>query len=125
MTKPVLVIDDSDDNLEIIRAKLTHVGYRIKTALDGETGLHMAREFSPGVILCDIMLPRMDGWEVLSRLKADPATKDIPVILMTAYTTIQYQGERSRALELGAAEYLKKPMDLNEMTRLVGEYLGR
>lgn len=115
----ILLIDDSDDTLEILSAKLAHHGYNVVTAADGETGLAMIREKRPSIVFCDIMLPRMDGWAVLSAVKSDPDLVDTPVVLMTAYTTIQFQGERAQALEMGAAEYLRKPFELSELIELV------
>jgi len=121
--KRVLVIDDNEETLEIISTKLAHLGYLVETAPDGETGLDLARRLSPRLILCDLMLPRMDGWEVLEKLKSEEETKDIPVILITAYTTIQFSGERRRAIEGGAVEYLRKPFDLEEMANLVAKFM--
>jgi len=119
----ILVIDDAEDNLEIVSAKLTHLGYRVETATSGETGVINAQLHKPDLIFLDLMLPNMDGWEVLSKLKNDPRTKDIPVVLMTAYTSIQYSGEKQRAIALGAADYLKKPFDLGELVQMVTKYL--
>ncbi len=117
--KTILLIDDSEDTLEILSAKLAHHGFRVETAPDGETGLAMTRERRPSIVFCDIMLPRMDGWAVLAAVKSDPDIAGTPVVLMTAYTTIQFQGERAQALEQGAAEYLRKPFELGEMIDLV------
>ncbi|MCC6156426.1 MAG: response regulator [Deltaproteobacteria bacterium] len=122
--KAILLIDDSDDTLEILSAKLAHHGYAVETAADGETGLAMIRERRPSIVFCDIMLPRMDGWAVLAAVKSDPDIVDIPVVLMTAYTTIQFQGERAQALDYGAAEYLRKPFELGEMIELVKRLAG-
>jgi CheY-like chemotaxis protein len=120
--KLILIIDDAEENLEIVSAKLKHLGYKTDTAPNGETGIMKAQLLKPAVILLDLMLPKMDGWEVLAKLKSDPRTEKIPVVLMTAYTTIQYSGERQRAMKLGAADYIKKPFDLNEMAEMVARY---
>ncbi|HPQ70903.1 MAG TPA: response regulator [bacterium] len=122
--KKVLVIDDVEENADIVRVKLKHEGYTVLVAMDGESGVELARAEIPDLILCDIMLPRMDGWEVLETLRAEAATANIPVIFMTAYTTIQFSGERKRAQDLGAVDYLKKPFDLSEMTALVKKHTG-
>ncbi|HPM76452.1 MAG TPA: response regulator [bacterium] len=122
--KKVLVIDDVEENADIVRVKLKHEGYNVLVAMDGESGVELARAEIPDLILCDIMLPRMDGWEVLETLRRDSATAAIPVIFMTAYTTIQFSGERKRAQDLGAVDYLKKPFDLSEMTALVKKHTG-
>ena len=123
--KVILIIDDSEESLEIVSTKMAHMGYTIETAENGETGIMKAQQIAPKIILLDIMLPKMDGWEVLARLKADEGTKKIPVIFMTAYTTIQYAGERQRAIELGAVDYIKKPFDLNELGELVTKYAAQ
>jgi CheY-like chemotaxis protein len=120
----ILVIDDIEENSDIIKTKLTFAGYQVDVADDGETGLDLAHRNRPDLILCDIMLPNMDGWDVLAELHGDETTKDIPVIFMTAYTTIQFSGEKRRAIERGAVAYLKKPFDLSEMLDLVRKHLG-
>lgn len=124
MPKHILVIDDIEENSDIIQTKLSFAGYRVDVAADGETGLKMARENAPDLILCDIMLPNMDGWGVLDAIREDPATAGIPFVFMTAYTTIQFSGEKRRAIEQGAVDYLKKPFDLNEMLALVRKIIG-
>ena len=123
--KRVLVIDDVEENVDIIQQKLSHSGYEVLAAYDGEEGLKAIREKRPDLVLCDIMLPKMDGWKILEEVRKDGDIKDIPIILMTAYTTIQYRGERKRAIELGAVDYLKKPFDLSEMANLVKTHISR
>ncbi len=123
-TKKILIIDDVEENADILRVKLRHEGFEVLVAGDGESGLEMARRDRPDLVLCDIMLPKMDGWEVLKSLRADPNLVAVPVIFMTAYTTIQYSGERRRAQEEGAVEYVKKPFDLSAMAGLVRKHLG-
>ncbi len=120
----VLVIDDMEENIDIISAKLTHLGYHVEFALDGESGLEKAASVSPDLILLDIMLPKIDGWKVLEKIQADERLKKIPCVMMTAYTTIQFQGERDQAIDKGAVEYLKKPFDLNELAGIVARHTG-
>ncbi len=122
--KRILVIDDVEENSDILKTKLTYAGYEVLVAVDGESGLDTARREKPNLILCDIMLPKMDGWDVLAALRKDAGTENIPVIFMTAYTTIQFSGEKQRAIERGALDYLKKPFDLSEMLALVRRHLG-
>ncbi|MDP8254679.1 MAG: response regulator [Candidatus Alcyoniella australis] len=122
-SKLILVIDDNEENVDIIVNKLHHVGYEVISAEDGEGGVELARGRNPGLILLDIMLPKMDGWEVLEQLKSHEQTKDIPVIFMTAYTTIHFEGERRRAIDSGATDYLKKPFELQKLAELVGRHL--
>jgi CheY-like chemotaxis protein len=122
--KRILVIDDVEENTDIIKTKLAHAGYEVWVAEDGESGLRAAQDRNPDLILCDIMLPKMDGWEVLANLRENDRTAAIPVIFMTAYTTIQFAGEKRRAVEKGAVDYLKKPFDLADMLALVRRHLG-
>lgn len=123
MSSKILVIDDVEENADIVKTKLNHEGFEVEVAYDGESGLEIARRELPALILCDIMLPKMDGWEVLEHLRKNEATQHIPVIFMTAYTTLQFSGEKKRAVESGAVDYLKKPFDLNEMTALVRKHV--
>jgi len=120
--KTILVIDDVEENADIIKTKLQYAGFTAVIATDGESGVKMALEQKPHLILCDIMLPQMDGWEVLKQLRQDPNTATIPVIFMTAYTTLHFSGEKKRAKEEGAVDFLKKPFDLSEMVELVRKY---
>jgi len=122
-TKKILVIDDVEENVDIIIQKLKHMGYSLHAAYDGEEALKLLKSEKPDLVLCDIMLPKVDGWEILEAIRKDPELKGTPVILMTAYTTIQFKGERMRAMELGAVDYLKKPFDLSEMAELVEKHL--
>jgi len=119
--KSILIIDDFEESVEIMQERLVRQGYDVMVAYDGENGLEMASEKKPDLILLDIMLPRMDGWEVLEKLKKDEGVSSIPVIYMTAYTTIQYEGERKRAMQAGAADFLKKPFDLDELVRKIND----
>jgi DNA-binding response OmpR family regulator len=108
MTRPktVLVVDDEDDILLLCRVNLEFEGYRVESASSGVEGLRLAREINPSVVLLDVMMPSMDGWHVLEALKADPATADIPVVMLTA----RVQGEdQVRGWTGGAADYIMKP----------------
>ena len=123
--KTILVIDDVEENVDIITQKLKAIGYNVISAYEGNTGLSLARQEKPDLVLCDIMLPGIDGWEILAAIRRDENIDKVPVILMTAYTTIQFRGERRRAIELGATDYLKKPFDLSEMVELVQRHIGK
>jgi len=123
--KTILVIDDVEENVDIIKQKLIFIGYKVLTAFDGEEGFNSIKRNKPDLVLCDIMLPKMDGWKILKGVGDDDEIRNIPVILMTAYTTIQFRGERKRAIELGAVDYLKKPFDLSEMAKLVEHHLSK
>jgi two-component system cell cycle response regulator len=108
----LLVVDDNDDNLELIRARLASRGYRVDVAGDGETALAMVREAPPELILLDIMMPGIDGLEVLRRIKSDPALPFIPVIMLTALDSTELKVE---GLDAGADDYLGKPVNFAEL----------
>jgi len=107
-SKPtVLVVDDAADNLEVISGLLKGL-YRVKVAANGEKGLQIARSDSPpDLILLDIMMPEISGYEVCTQLKADPATHHIPIIFLTALSSAE---DERKGLELGAEDYVTKPI---------------
>jgi CheY-like chemotaxis protein len=102
----VLVIDDVEDNRDVYTQSLTHEGWRVATAIDGEDGLDQAEAIKPNVIILDLGLPKMDGWEVAQRLKNTPATSGIPIIALTGHVTKE---ARQRALTAGVDEFCAKP----------------
>ncbi|MBP7693344.1 MAG: response regulator, partial [Anaerolineales bacterium] len=108
----VLVVDDEPRNLEVLTHILGTQGFQIFTAEDGEEGLEKARAELPDVILLDVVMPQMDGFEVCRHLKADPATLYIPVALITALRGVR---ERTRGAEAGADEFISKPFDSIEL----------
>jgi CheY-like chemotaxis protein len=112
----VLVIDDDPEALEIIRRLLTKDGLNVATAASGEQGLRLAQECQPVAITLDVMMPGMDGWSVLRMLKADPALRDIPVIMLTMID------DRTRGYSLGAVDYLTKPVDRELLHRTLSRY---
>lgn len=112
----VLVVDDDDFNLRMCAANLRQEGMEALTALGGEQALEQARERQPDVILLDIIMPGMDGYQVLERLKEDPALAAIPVIMLTGR---QDSSAVVKALDKGAHDYLKKPFDISEMVARV------
>jgi CheY-like chemotaxis protein len=101
----VLVIDDDASVRDIVQRFLAREGFRVVTAGGGEEGLRLARQLGPDAITLDVMMPGLDGWAVLAALKADPATADIPVIMVTM------MDDRNLGYALGAADYLTKPID--------------
>jgi putative two-component system response regulator len=108
----VLVIDDQPQSLEAMREALHPLGFEVWQALDGETGFLIARERQPDVILLDVMMPGVDGFEVCRRLKADEETRLLPVVFFTGLDSRQ---ARLRGLEAGATDFLSKPFDLVEL----------
>ena len=103
----VLIIDDTPDNIDVI-AGILRSAYRLKAALNGERGLAIAKaQPAPDIILLDVMMPDMDGYEVLRQLQADPATRSIPVIIISA---LSEQEDEYKGLEMGAVDYITKPV---------------
>ncbi len=112
----VLVIDDDSEAREILGRILRKEGFRMLAAADGASGLRMAREHRPDVITLDVLMPGMDGWAVLSGLKAEPETAGIPVVMLTIVD------ERNLGFALGAAEYVTKPVDRDRLAGLLRRY---
>ena len=107
MTK-ILYIEDNEDNIYMLTRRLGRKGYEVLVATDGASGVEMARSEGPALVLMDLNLPIMDGWEATRRIKAAPETKDIPVIALSAFAMA---GDRDRALEAGCDDYVSKPID--------------
>ena len=108
-TRRILIVDDEDDIREVAQVSLELVGqYEVLTASSGRDGLRFARQERPDAILLDVMMPDMDGPATLAELRADPVTRDIPVVFLTARTQ---SAERGRLVLLGAAGILTKPFD--------------
>ena len=101
----VLLIEDDEFLAELYATKLNLEGYKVVLANDGEKGLKMIKEKKPDLVLLDIILPKMDGFEILTKIKADPELKSIPVILLT---NLSQKDEVKRGLDLGANDYLIK-----------------
>ena len=110
----ILVVDDTAANVHILQLRLGAQGYEVLTATDGEKALAMAREARPDLILLDVMMPVMDGFETCRRLKDDPLTRHIPVVLVTA---LDGREDRIRGLEAGADDFLSKPYDREDLER--------
>ena len=108
----VLVCDDQQENLDLLEASLSPLGYEVLPALDGPTALEIARRRQPDVLLLDVMMPEMDGFEVCRRLKLDVETQLLPVVFITG---LDSREARLRGLESGATEFLSKPFDLTEL----------
>ncbi|HEX8906690.1 MAG TPA: response regulator, partial [Longimicrobiaceae bacterium] len=113
---------DHEDNRIVYRTMLEHFGYTVILAGDGGEGVRMARESLPDLILMDVSIPVMDGWEATRTLKADPATARIPIVALTAHALLT---DRERAREVGCDGYLAKPVEprrvLEEVRRFLGE----
>jgi two-component system, cell cycle response regulator DivK len=122
MTKRILVIEDTEDNRRILRDLLTASGFEIFEATDGATGVAMAAELLPDLILMDIQLPVIDGYEATRRIKADPATKHIPIVAVTSYALA---GDEAKTQAAGCDGYVAKPYDPRQLLAKVREYLAR
>jgi two-component system, cell cycle response regulator DivK len=114
----VLLVEDNEMNRDMLSRRLTRRGYEVVFAEDGQQGVDMARSEDPDLILMDMSLPIMDGWEATRRVKADPATRHVPVIGFTAHALVE---DREKALQAGCDDYDTKPVDLD---RLVGKIEG-
>jgi len=112
----VLVIDDDEDVHELLRRTLSRHGFAVESARNGEDGLRLAGKLRPQAIVLDVMMPGTDGWTVLSRLKSDPETADLPVIMLTIVEN------RNLGFALGAAEYLTKPIDRDRLAAVILRY---
>ena len=117
----ILVVDDEVYILHILDFSLGAEGFDVITAADGEQALSRARSERPDLIVMDIMMPRLDGYETCQRLKSDPATKHIPVLLLTARGR---EEDRKRGMEAGADDYMTKPFSPNKLISRVSEMLG-
>lgn len=113
----VLVVDDDPDVRELMKRILEKAGYSVETAVDGAEAMELARKVKPGLITLDVMMADLDGWTVLSRLKADPELSDIPVVMLTMVD------DRNVAFALGADEYLTKPVDRHRLLGVLRRFL--
>ena len=115
MAAKILLVEDNEMNRDMLSRRLQRRGYEVVTAIDGESGLAMTVSEAPALVLMDMSLPGIDGWEATRRLKADPSTRGIPVIALTAHAMA---GDREKALAAGCDDFDIKPIDLD---RLLGK----
>ena len=108
----VLIVDDTDVNRVVLSAILGSAGFEVLQAVDGEEALRVARTAQPDLVLLDVMMPKLDGWQVLAAIQADPLLREIPVVFLTAKGDA---ADKIRGLELGAADYVTKPFDTEEV----------
>ena len=120
MTKRILVVEDTEDNRQIIRDLLTSAGYEMIEAVDGEEGVAMAAQHRPDLILMDIQLPGLDGYEATRRIKAQPELKHIPIIAVTSYAL---SGDEAKTREAGCDGYVAKPFSPRQLLAKVREFL--
>jgi CheY-like chemotaxis protein len=118
----ILLVEDNEMNRDMLSRRLERKGYQVVMATDGQEGLAMAQSQTPALVLMDMSLPVLDGWEATRKLKEDPATRAIPVIALTAHAM---SGDRERALEAGCDDYDTKPIDLARLLDKIQALLAR
>ena len=119
MSERVLIVVDNPTNLKLVAYLVKANGYEVDTANDADSALAAISAHRPNVILMDIQLPGVDGLELTRRLKADPATRDISIIAVTAYAM---KGDQEKALEAGCDDYVTKPIDTRALPELIARY---
>ncbi len=119
----ILVVDDIPDILKLLDATLRFKGYRVVTARDGQEALDTIRHERPALVIADILMPRMDGFSLLHRIRIDPATRDIPVVFLSATYVGQEDKELARAI--GVTRFIEKPVDLDKFFPIISEILAR
>jgi two-component system, cell cycle response regulator DivK len=120
MTKRILMVEDTEDNRQIIRDLMESVGYDLIEAEDGAAGVAMAIEHRPDLILMDIQLPVMDGYEACRRIKADPELRHIPIIAVTSYAL---SGDETKTKAAGCDGYVAKPFSPRQLLAKMNEFL--
>jgi len=118
----IVLIEDNEMNRDMLSRRLVRRGYEVAIALDGEQGLAMARSEAPALILMDMSLPGIDGWEATRQLKAAPETQKIPVIALTAHAMA---GDREKAVAAGCDDFDTKPVELTRLLEKIEALLGR
>jgi len=116
----ILLVEDNEMNRDMLSRRLQRKGYCVVTAEDGEKGLTLARSEAPDIILMDISLPAMDGWEVTRLLKANHSTRHIPIIALTAHAMVS---DREKAIDAGCDDYDTKPVDFGRLSEKIENLL--
>ena len=118
----ILIVEDNEMNRDMLSRRLARRGFEVLVAADGGEGITMAKSQAPDLILMDMTLPVVDGWEASRQLKAESNTRDIPIIALTAHAMA---GDRDKALQAGCDDYATKPVDLNRLLNTIENLLGR
>jgi len=116
----ILVVEDNEWSRDMLSRRLSRRGYEVISAADGRRGIAMAHDQSPDLIVMDMSLPEIDGWEATRRLKADPATCAIPIVALTAHAMAS---DRKKAMDAGCDEYHTKPVDFESLVRSIEAFL--
>ena len=119
---PIVVVDDDRDAREMLAEYLSFCGFAVHKAQDGREAIDVAERVRPAVMLMDLMMPRMDGWEATRRLKTDARTREITIVAVSACT---HPGDQERARRVGCDEFVCKPVDLESLVQLVNRLLAR
>ena len=117
----ILLVEDNEMNRDMLSRRLERKGFEVVIAVDGQAGVDMAASGNPDIILMDLSLPVMDGWEATRRIKADPKTQSIPVIALTAHAMA---GDEQKALEAGCDDYDTKPVNFKRLLGKIETFLG-
>lgn len=118
----ILCVEDSEDGMFVLHRRLTRAGFDVKVAMNGREGVDWAKTLLPDLIVMDLNLPGLDGWEATRRLKTQAETKHIPIIVLTAHTSDK---SRNRAFESGCDEYATKPVDFAGLIEKIRSILDR
>jgi two-component system cell cycle response regulator DivK len=118
----ILLVEDNEMNRDMLSRRLAKRGYDVAIAVDGEQGVAMARSEAPALILMDMSLPGLDGWEATRQLKANPETHSIPVVALTAHAM---SGDREKAIAAGCDDFDTKPIELDRLLGKIEALLGR
>jgi DNA-binding response OmpR family regulator len=122
MQRTVLIIEDEKLIIVSTQMVLEAAGFRVESATNGEDGITQARALTPDLILLDVMMPGIDGWETLTRLKHDSGTSGVPVVIFTAR---EHSRGHQKSAEMGAADYFRKPFEPDELIELVEKHIGQ
>lgn len=120
MTK-ILIVEDNEPNREMLRRRLERRGYHVVCAVDGPQGIELARHEQPDLILMDVALGAMDGWEATSILRAGAQTRDIPVVALTAHAL---ESDRLKSIEVGCADFETKPLSLETLIEKIEKHVA-
>ena len=118
----ILLVEDNEDNRDMLARRLQRKGYTVVMAVDGIQGVEMAAAEQPDLVLMDMSLPVLDGWEATRRIKASPGSQSLPVIALTAHAMT---GDREKAIAAGCDDYDIKPIEMDRLLAKIEELLGR
>jgi len=116
----ILVVEDNEWSRDLLARWLLRRGYHVMLAVDGREGISKAKYLSPDLIIMDLSLPEIDGWEATRRLKADPSTREIPIVALTAHAMAS---DRQKAMSAGCDDYHTKPVDFDSLLRSIEAFL--